>query len=315
MLRSSLSILVILCFYVISIGQNLSISGNIVDNKNVGIPFATIILKSAKDSSMVKADITTDNGSFIFERLAAGQYFAEASYIGLTTFTTGIINIEKSTTLPDIVLQEDAKQLDEVVVTAARALVEVKADRTVFNVQGTINSAGENGLNLLRKAPGVLVDNNNNISVLGRAGVLVYVDGKRIPLTGDDLTNYLENLSSEQIDKIDIITNPGSKYEAQGNAGIIDIRLKKDKNLGANGSISGSYGHGRYGQGNVNGNANYRNKTLNTFGGIGYNGGTRWNEMIFDTYQNDIFLDETNRSTNDYSGVNGRWGTDFFIFF
>ncbi|HMU02095.1 MAG TPA: carboxypeptidase-like regulatory domain-containing protein, partial [Saprospiraceae bacterium] len=232
MLRSSLSILVILCFYVISIGQNLSISGNIVDNKNVGIPFATIILKSAKDSSMVKADITTDNGSFIFERLAAGQYFAEASYIGLTTFITGIINIEKSTTLPDIVLQEDAKQLDEVVVTAARALVEVKADRTVFNVQGTINSAGENGLNLLRKAPGVLVDNNNNISVLGRAGVLVYVDGKRIPLTGDDLTNYLENLSSEQIDKIDIITNPGSKYEAQGNAGIIDIRLKKDKNLG-----------------------------------------------------------------------------------
>ncbi len=313
MLRSSLFLLAILCFCAISIGQNLSISGNIVDNKNVGIPFATIILKSAKDSSMVKADITTDNGSFIFERLGAGQYFAEASYIGLTTFTTNLINLEKSTILPDIALQEDAKQLDEVVVTAARALVEVKADRTVFNVQGTINSAGENGLNLLRKAPGVLVDNNNNISVLGRAGVLVYVDGKRIPLIGDDLTNYLENLSSEQIDKIDIITNPGSKYEAQGNAGIIDIRLKKDKNLGANGSISGSYGHGRYGQGNVNGNANYRNKTLNTFGGIGYNGGTRWNEMIFDTYQNDIFLDETNRSTNDYSGVNGRWGTDFFI--
>ncbi|MBK8052650.1 MAG: outer membrane beta-barrel protein [Saprospiraceae bacterium] len=210
-------------------------------------------------------------------------------------------------------LKENAKQLEEVVVTAQRALIEVKADRTVFNVQGTINSAGENGLNLLRKAPGVLVDNNNSISVLGRAGVLLYVDGKRVPLTGDDLTNYLENLTSEQIDKIDIITNPGSKYEAQGNAGIIDIRLKKDKNLGSNGSVSTTYGHGRYGTGNFNANGNYRNKILNTFGGVGYNQGVRWNEMIFDTYQNGIRLLETNRSTNDYNGVNGRWGTDFFL--
>ncbi len=234
MLKSRLTFCFFAFYCTISFSQNLSISGSIVDNKAVGIPFATIILKSAKDSSMIKADITTDEGSFIFERLTPGKYFAEASYIGLTNYNTTIINLDKSIKLADIALQEDAKQLDEVVVTAARALVEVKADRTVFNVQGTINSAGENGLNLLRKAPGVLVDNNNNISVLGRAGVLVYVDGKRIPLTGDDLTNYLENLSSEQIDKIDIITNPGSKYEAQGNAGIIDIRLKKDKNLGAN---------------------------------------------------------------------------------
>ncbi len=311
--RYLISLLLILQLCNLSFGQSYSITGKIVDNKNIGIPFATIILKSAVDSSMVKADITLEDGSFTFERLLPGQYFAEASYLGMTNFTTNIIELKKSLALPEIILKEDVQQLKEVVVTSTRALVEVKADRTVFNVQGTINSAGDNGLNLLRKAPGVLVDNNNNISVLGRAGVLVYVDGKRIPLSGDDLTNYLENLSSEQIDKIDIITNPGSKYEAQGNAGIIDIRLKKDKNLGANGSISGSYGHGRYGQGNINGNANYRNKVLNTFGGLGYNGGTRWNEMMFDTYQNGIFLDEKNSSTNDYNGINGRWGTDFFI--
>ncbi|MBL0101288.1 MAG: TonB-dependent receptor family protein [Saprospiraceae bacterium] len=139
------------------------------------------------------------------------------------------------------------------------------------------------------------------------------MDGKRIPLRGDDLTNYLQNLSSEQIDKIDIITNPGSKYEAQGNAGIIDIRLKKDKNLGGNSSISGSYGHGRYGQGNINANGNYRNKKMNTFGGLGYNKGVRWNKMLFDTYQNGFRLNESNISTSDYDGWNGRWGTDFFI--
>jgi iron complex outermembrane recepter protein len=298
----------------LSIGQGFSLSGTVNDDKGEGVPFATIILKSAADSSMVKADITTETGNFTFERLKPGKYFAEASYVGLTENRTEIFEInDQPKTLPVIVLKENAKQLEEVVVTAQRALVEVKADRTIFNVQGTINSAGDNGLTLLRKAPGVLVDNNNSISVLGRAGVLVYVDGKRVPLTGDDLTSYLENLTSEQIDKIDIITNPGSKYEAQGNAGIIDIRLKKDKNLGSNGSLSTTYGHGRYGTGNINANGNYRNKNLNTFGGVGYNKGIRWNEMLFDTYQNGIRLYETNRSTNDYNGMNGRWGTDFFI--
>jgi outer membrane receptor protein involved in Fe transport len=295
-------------------GQNFSVKGKIIDETGNAIPFATFILKSAKDSMMVKADITSDDGTFILEMIPQGKYFAEASYVGMTSSIIPVFELNMANySLPTITLKADAKLLDEVVVSAQRALIEVKADRTVFNVQGTINSAGENGLNLLRKAPGVLVDNNNNISVLGRAGVLLYVDGKRIPLTGDDLTNYLQNLTSEQIDKIDIITNPGSKYEAQGNAGIIDIRLKKDKNLGSNGSVSTTYGHGRYGQGNINANGNYRNKIMNTFGGIGYNGGTRWSELIFDTYQNDIRLYEINRFTNSYNGFNGRWGTDFFV--
>ncbi|MBC7884030.1 MAG: TonB-dependent receptor [Saprospiraceae bacterium] len=295
-------------------GQGFTISGSIADQKGVGIPFGTIILKSAMDSSMVKADITSENGTYVFERIQNGQYFVVASYIGLNDFSTEVFNVNsQSFEVPPIMMTENARQLDEVLVTASRAMVEVKADRTVFNVQGTINSAGENGLNLLRKAPGVLVDNNNNISVLGRSGVLIYVDGKRVPLSGDDLSNYLQNLSSEQIDKIDIITNPGSKYEAQGNAGIIDIRLKKDKNLGANGSVSSTYSHGRYGQGNANANGNFRNKSLNTFGGVGYNAGTRWNKMLFDTYQNDLRLDESNIMSNGYNGWNGRWGTDFFV--
>lgn len=296
-----------------SFSQNLSFSGKITDNNKNGIPFATIILKTATDSSMVKADITAEDGSFTFRSLEPGSYFAEADYLGMTHYSSGVVELNTSIVWPDIILQEDVRQLNEVVVTTSRALVEVKADRTVFNVQGTINSAGENGLDLLRKAPGVLVDNNNSISVLGRAGVLIYVDGKRIPLSGDDLTQYLENLTSEQIDKIDIITNPGSKYEAQGNAGIIDIRLKKDKNHGANASLSGSYGHGQRGRGNLSGNGNYRNKTFNAFGGIGYNGGANWNEMMFDTYQNGLFLDESNSSVNEFNGYNGRFGTDFFI--
>lgn len=289
------------------------VKGRVLEENNVPLSFATVVLYNATDTSIVKAETTDENGLFAFENIKKGNYFGEVGYVGYSDYKTSIFKLEDAIFTIDDIMMIKGKELEEVTVTAQRALVEVKADRTVFNVQGTINSTGDNGLNILRKAPGVLVDNNNNITVLGRAGVLIYVDGKRIPLSGDDLSNYLQNLTAEQIDKIDIISNPGAKYEAQGNAGIIDIKLKKDKNLGANGSVSTTYGHGRYGQGNLNANGNYRNKWMNTFGGAGYNNGTRWNEMIFDTYQNKIRLVETNRISSDYHGIDGRWGTDFFI--
>ena len=316
-MRNLLLFSFLLIFFGLSVrtsAQGVTISGSVVDENGTGVSFATIILKSVKDSTMVKADITDDSGVYAFSNIEQGNYFIEASFIGMLSQRSSDFSVTSGPVLVQpIILTENAKQLEEVVVTATRSLIEIKADRTVFNVQGTINATGDNGLSLLRKAPGILVDNNNSITVLGRSGVLVYVDGKRVPLSGDDLASYLENLSSDQIDKIDIITNPGSKYEAQGNAGIIDIRLKKDKNQGANGSVSSSYGHGRYGQGNINATGNYRNKNFNTFSGIGYNQGTRWNELLFQNFQNGLFMDENNTSTTDFNGINGRWGTDIFI--
>ena len=191
--------------------------------------------------------------------------------------------------------------------------METKPDRTIFNVQGTINSAGENGLELLRKAPGVLVDNNNNISVLSRSGVLIYVDGKRLPLGGDDLANYLENLTAEQIDRIDIITNPGAKYEAEGNAGIIDIRLKKDERFGANGSLSSNISQGFYTRGNFNASGNYRNQLLNVFGNVGGFNDNSFFKMDFNSIQNGLNLIQDFRNKNTANGLNFRLGTDYFI--
>jgi hypothetical protein len=157
------------------------------------------------------------------------------------------------------------------------------------------------------------VDNNNNISVLSRSGVLIYVDGKRLPLSGDNLTSYLENLPAEQIDRIDIISNPGAKYEAEGNAGIIDIRLKRDSNLGANGSLSVTGSSGWRNRGNVNGSANYRSKKLNIFGAAGYNDGAYRNEMGFLSYQNGLEFEEIIEQERHSKGVDFRIGTDFFL--
>jgi iron complex outermembrane recepter protein len=291
--------------------QSFTIKGELIEANNTNITFASVVLKNAKDSSFVKAELTNEAGAFLFEIVGNKSYFIEVEYLGFKKFTSDVILLEKEIDLGTIKLVNNTEELGEVTVKAKRSIIEIKADRNIFNVQGTINSAGENGLTLLRKAPGVRLDNNDNISVLGRSGVLVYVDGKRVPLTGDDLTNYLQSLTSEQIDRIEIITNPGAKYEAQGNAGIIDIRLKKDKNQGANASINLGYGQGKENQFNIGGNGNYRKGKTNIFGSANFTDGGRWNQLKFKNFQNQLLLDELNTHVDDFTNYNFRLGADY----
>ncbi len=307
-------ILLLLTFLSYNLSGQLSINGLLQDDESSPVMFSNVVLYTTSDSSMVKVESSDVDGKFSFKNIEAGNYYLVSSYIGFDDYKSSEIFLVKSSVDMGVLkMMASTVQLETAVVKARRALVEVKPDRTVFNVEGTINSAGDNALGLLRKAPGVLVDNNNNISVLSRSGVLIYVDGKRLPLTGDDLTAYLNSLPAEQIDRMDIITNPGAKYEAEGNAGIIDIRMKRDKSHGTNGSISGSLSQGQLMKGNVSSIGNYRNKNLNTFGTLGYNGGTSFNEMFFLNNQNGLRTNESEYSENERSGINYRWGTDFFL--
>jgi len=264
---------------------------------------------------MVKVETSDESGLFQFQNIATGDYFLKATYVGLPDLIQTALKISGNSDLDLGVLTfaPQAVELQQATVTATRALVEIKPDRTVFNVQGTINSVGSNAIELLRKAPSVNIDNNDNVSVLGRSGVRIFVDGKQLPLSGDDLSNYLQSLPAEQIDRIDIITNPGARYEAEGNAGIIDIRMKKDKNLGANGSLSGTYTRGQYNRYNLNAMGNYRNKKVNIFGTAGYADNETFNDMEFRSFQNGIKLREENFSRNDREFYNFRLGTDYFI--
>ncbi len=307
--------LLLSCCFLFSQAQNASITGTLQNDQQEPVQFSNIILYQSADSSLVKVEPSDDEGKFRFSGIQAGNYYLVATYVGLADLKKTNLTLTDGQTLELGVLafQPTAIELTGATVTATRAMVEVKPDRTVFNVQGTINSTGSDAIELLRKAPGVMVDNNDNINVLGRAGVLLYVDGKRLPLTGADLTAYLQNLPADQIDRFDIITNPGAKYEAEGNAGIIDIRLKKDENLGANGSVNATGSKGRFYQYNLGGSANYRNKKMNTFASAGYSGGDRYNTMLFESEQNNIFLNESNDMENANSNINYRVGTDFFI--
>ena len=160
-----------------------------------------------------------------------------------------------------------------VTVTSEKPMIEVRADKMIVNVEGTMNAVGNDALELLRKSPGVTVDKDDNISLAGKNGVQVYIDGKPSPLTGTDLTSYLKSMQSAQIESIEIITNPSAKYEAAGNAGIINIRLKKNKAFGTNGSVNLGYAQGHYAKYNGGVNLNHRNRKINVFGNYNYNNG------------------------------------------
>ncbi|MEZ5044524.1 MAG: TonB-dependent receptor [Saprospiraceae bacterium] len=295
--------------------QNATISGKINDADGSGVVFANIALFAAADSNLIKVETSDEYGVFNIQRLAGGIYDLQITYVGANDLWLRAIQVQEGQKLDLGLLQfaPASVELAEATVTATRALVEVKPDRTVFNVQGTINSVGSDAISLLRKAPGVTVDNNDNISVLGRTGVLLYVDGKRLPLVGQDLSNYLLNLPAEQIDRIDIISNPGARYEAEGNAGIIDIRLKKDKNLGANGSFNTTYSQGQYAKANLNGSANYRNKLYNAYGSAGLADGTMFHDMDFINLQNGLSISERDRDLNKWQNYDYRIGADFFL--
>lgn len=313
-MRRIFTLLFLLGFAIVINGQS-SITTTLVDETDKPVMFANAVLYKLSDNSLVKVETSDTEGKVTFGNVPKDIYTLKVTYVGYDDLVINDINTTTKTSL-DLGSQAmvvSSVQLEAAVVTAQRSMVEVKPDRTVFNVQGTVNSAGDNGLGLLRKAPGVLVDNNNNVSVLSRSGVLFYIDGKRLPLAGDDLTNYLENIPAEQIDRIDIITNPGAKYEAEGNAGIIDLILKKDKNLGYNGTASATGSIGRYARGNMGLSGNYRNKKFNIFGSLGANGGESYNDMRFTNEQNGLVLVETNNSVNANRGVNLRVGTDFFV--
>ena len=296
-------------------GMAQSISGSLLDEGNEKVPFATVLLFNASDSSMVKGQISDVDGNFSFPQIKEGNYFLESSFVGYEKLTTENFYFDGKSdyNVPALTFISSPEQLVEVAVVAQRDIIEVQPDKTVFNVEGSINAKGNTALELLRKSPGVIVDNNENLLIQGKSGVLVYIDGKRSPLGGEDLAAYLNNLQSDQIDAIEVITNPSAKYDAEGNAGIINIRLVKDKNLGSNGTANLGFRYGLNPKYNGSLNLNHRTKKLNVFGSYSLFTGENENTFFLTRNQNGTFFDQTNRSISDDVNHGFRIGTDFFV--
>ncbi|MCC2545036.1 TonB-dependent receptor [Hymenobacter sp. BT175] len=276
----SLSTFFLLLALLLSSGgyaQTGTVTGSLRTAGGGPVEFATVTLHRAADSVVVRTEFSDAQGAFKFETVKAGRYILSASQVGFVrswvrAFEAGT----EAVTLTPIVLQKSgATQLKEVTVVGQKPLFERLADRTVVNVEGSTLAAGNTSLDVLSRSPGVTVDGNDNIGLRGRQGVLVLIDGKRQPMTGTELADYLRALPAEQLKSIELITNPPAKYEAQGSAGIIAINLRKDQRLGTNGSVNASYGQGRFGKFNSGLTLNNRQRKTNLYGS--YNYGNRKN--------------------------------------
>jgi iron complex outermembrane recepter protein len=305
---------------VATFAQTGKITGEVLGSNKKPIEGAVVSLLKSKDSSFVKASITDLEGKFEFLNQKEGSYFLTITHVGFQKYTHPVFALaNQPLEIPAIQLSEDSKTLNEVTVSAKKPFVERRIDRTIVNPDALISNAGANSLEVLEKSPGVQVDFNGMISLKGKSGVVVFIDDKPTYLSASDLANYLRSLPSGSIETIEIMTNPPAKYDAAGNAGVINIKLKRNKTKGLNGGFNVNYGQGRYARTNNSLNFNYRINKINFFTNASYNINNTYQDLTI-TRQYFKPTGELNSgfTQNSYlkrqpSGANIKLGMDYYI--
>ena len=216
------------------------IMGSVQDETGKPIVSATASLLNKANSALVKVAITDKDGKYEFVNLKDGSYLISVSYVGYEKLNSDPVEVAagKTSEVSVISLKPANKDLAAVVVEGKKPFVETKLDRTVVNVEASPSSAGASAMDILEKSPGVMVNNDGVISLRGKQGVIVMMDGKPTYLSATDLANFLKNTPASALEVIEIMTNPSSKYDASGNSGVINIKTKKSKNDGFNGSLT-----------------------------------------------------------------------------
>lgn len=298
-------------------GQDYIVEGRIQDTENQPIEFANVTLHRLEDSSLVKGTLTDQSGDFQMTIHQASTYFLKASYIGYeTVFTTSFSLFNGKKDIGLLLLPKTAINLEGITVTSQKPFIERQLDKLIVNVDNSIISAGASALEVLEQSPNVFIDPNDNITLKGKTGVIIQIDSKQVRLSGPELSNLLRGTTANAIEKIEIISNPSARYDAEGSAGIINIKMKRDKRHGTNGSATFSYGRGRYGKASTGVNLNYRDKYWNVYTNYNYS----WRRYFTDIFINRRFvesnqsvtiLDQENNQIIPYNTHTPRVGIDF----
>lgn len=301
------------------VSAQTTLKGKVIDGNNKPLEFATIMLLQATDSSLVKGAISESDGSYVLPQIQEGKYLLSASMMGYEKSWAGTLEVGKSGSqeLPQLQLHEMVEQLKAVTVVGQRPMIEQQADKMVINVEGSILATGGTALEVLEKSPGVTVDQDGNISLNGKQGITVMIDGKRTYLSSADVANMLKNMPSDALEQVELITNPSAKFDAAGNAGIINIKTKKGKNNGTNGSVTLGGGHGRFEKANGGLTINHRQDKVNLFANYNYGLNRNYQDLLiernafFEGKQN--YFDQHNYMPSHYRGHNYKAGIDFFL--
>lgn len=244
------------------------------------VQFATVALHRLPDSVLVKVQMTDADGKVTFARLKKQTYFCQVSSAGFAQHSTGaIVLADAQTVFPALVMQPATGEMAGITVTARKPFVEMKPGKTVVNLDAGISYAGTTALEALEKMPGITVDQDGNISLKGRAGVLVMLDGKPTYLDAAQLATMLNGMNAAQIEQVEIMDQPSAAFDAAGNAGIINIKLKKNRQRGLNGSVTTAFAQGFYPKNNNSLQLNYRSGRWNFFGSYSVNVNTNFTRV------------------------------------
>lgn len=296
------------------------ISGKVLDENSKAFPYASVSLLTAKDSSSVKGTLSTDDGSYQFKGINTGEYLIAIYVVGYNKTFKGPYQITPSSTtvlVGPVQLTADVKLLKGVEIVSQKPLIERQIDKTILNIENSILATGNTALEILEKAPGVTVDKDGKISLRGKQGVNIMLNGKPTNLSAEQLANVLRSTEGGAIQTIELITNPSAKYDAAGNSGIINIRLKKNRSYGINGAASIGGGYGTYHKVNGGLNMNYRNRKFNIYGNGNYGFNKRFNDTdilrVNGTSSNQTYFDQTGTNIAERKNRNYKAGIDYFI--
>jgi hypothetical protein len=292
------------------------VSGRVVSDKNTAVADAIISLLNA-DGKIVKTESSDAKGDFVFSNINTGSYQIKIAVNGKQRYSGDVFTANENLVVGTMTLLPDTQNLEEVVVVKAKPYIERQDGKMILNVESNIGATGSSAFEVLEKAPSVNVDQNDNISLRGKGGVIVQIDGKNTPLSGSNLANYLRGIPSSAVEKIEFITNPGAKYDASGSA-IINIKMKKDRKRGTNGTISSSFGQGKYPRSNNSFSLNHRNKAVNIFGSYSFAYSEWFNDLNLDRsfFEDGVFTgryDQINSLKMNFRNHIVRGGADWTI--
>lgn len=313
-------ILILYCnlTYNLSYGQNGSISGTVIDSKsNMPLEAAAVSLISGKDSVILKGTETGVDGKFVFSDLPFGKYSVRVSLVGFSKAFVSGINIVKdnpSVNLDALKLKSGEATTEEINVEAERSAIEFKEDKKIFNVEQGMNVQGGSAIDVLKNIPSVSVDADGNISLRGNENVKILVDGKPFGLNNSENRNsVLDQIPSNLIESIELVTNPSAKYAAENSAGIINIKLKKSEGLGYNGNLLLNAGSKDKYNGSLN--LNFRKDKVNFFGSYDYRLQNNFidGENSRQIYSDNSLFTQTAEATNRNIGHFAKGGFDYNI--
>lgn len=272
-------------------GDSATVSVIVKNEQQQPLEAAVVSILRITDNMLIKSEITGNDGKALLENIPTDSYYFTISFTGYTTDSTEVLITQPGTKTVTITLQPAANSLQTVTVSTRKPFIQYEQGKVLVNVDASPSNAGTTVLDVLEKSPGVTVDRNGTISLRAKQGVLVLIDGKQTYLSGTDLNNLLASMSSSQVDQIELMTNPPAQYDAAGNAGIINIKTKKNKQKGFNGSVNMAYSQGRFPKSNNSLVLNYRNGKFNTFLTYSYN----YNKNYSDLYALRTYHDEAGK--------------------